>query len=137
MMFEKHLGTREPYMAKEKYISMKEAASLSGYTSDYVGQLIRGGKLPGKQVFSHVAWMTTQEALEEYMDNNKKGAPQTMPMSWTENIYASVDLPLVYKVILGLTITLAATFILFLVYILSVSFDKHIERSYQQKIEHI
>ena len=60
-------------MAKEKYISLKEAASLSGYTPDYVGQLIRRGKLPGKQVFSHVAWMTTEEALHAYIEKNKKG----------------------------------------------------------------
>ena len=61
-------------MAKEKYISLKEAAAMSGYSSDYVGQLIRGGKLPGKQVFSNVAWMTTEEAIYEYLENNKKSS---------------------------------------------------------------
>lgn len=124
-------------MAKEKYISMKEASALSGYTADYVGQLIRSGKLSGKQVFSHVAWMTTEDALEEYIDKNKKGNTPVVASNWIEKIATSVDLPLVYKVILGLTITLAATFILFLIYILSVSFDKHIDKSYQQKIERI
>lgn len=56
-----------------KYISLKEAAELSGYTPDYLGQLIRKGKLPGKQVYLNVAWMTTEEALKDYLDLNKIG----------------------------------------------------------------
>jgi hypothetical protein len=42
-----------------KYITLKEAAKISGYASDYIGQLIRRGKLPGKQIYCTVAWMTT------------------------------------------------------------------------------
>ena len=55
-------------MAKEKkYISLKDAARISGYSSDYIGQLIRNGKLEGRQVFSNVAWMTTEEAIHTYL----------------------------------------------------------------------
>lgn len=57
----------------KKYISLKEAAELSGYTPDYVGQLIRKGKLPGKKVYANVAWMTTAEDLEAYMEAVKNG----------------------------------------------------------------
>ena len=53
-------------MAKEKtFISLKEAAKMSGYSPDYVGQLIRGGKITGKQIFSNVAWVTTEDAILE------------------------------------------------------------------------
>jgi hypothetical protein len=122
-------------MAKEKYISLKEAASLSGYTPDYVGQLIRRGKLPGKQVFSHVAWMTTEDALQEYMENNRKGpAPQ---LNWTDKAISVIDIDTFYKVFLGAIIALVAMFILFLIYIVSVSIDRHIEKSYQQKVQQL
>lgn len=50
-------------------ISLKEAASISGYSADYIGQLIRAGKIPGKQVYVNIAWMTTAEAVMAY----KKG----------------------------------------------------------------
>jgi hypothetical protein len=47
-------------------ISLKEAAKLTGYTADYIGQLIRAGKIPGKQVYCNIAWMTTAKAVAEY-----------------------------------------------------------------------
>lgn len=46
---------------------------MSGYTPDYLGQLIRKGKLPGKQIYLNVAWVTTEEALSEYLEKNKTG----------------------------------------------------------------
>jgi hypothetical protein len=51
---------------EEKMITLKEAATISGYSSDYIGQLIRSGKLYGKQVYCNVAWMTTKEAILAY-----------------------------------------------------------------------
>lgn len=50
----------------EKYITLKEAATLSGYSADYIGQLIRQGKIPGKQVYTNITWMTTAEAVTAY-----------------------------------------------------------------------
>ena len=54
-----------------RYITLKEAAKISGYSPDYLGQLIRKGKLPGKQIYLNVAWVTTEKALEEYLEGNK------------------------------------------------------------------
>ncbi len=122
-------------MAKEKYISLKEAAAMSGYTADYVGQLIRRGKLPGKQVFSNVAWMTTEEAIQEYMELNNKSSAQAAPLGLKDKIAEAIDLETIYKVILGATIGLVAAFMLFLGYILSVSIEKHIDKTYEQKLE--
>jgi len=57
----------------KKHISLKEAAKLSGYSQDYLGQLIRNGKLPGKKVYVNVAWMTTEEDLRRYMGGSRNG----------------------------------------------------------------
>jgi len=59
-------------MLEEKnLISLKDAAKLSGYSPDYVGQLIRSGKIPGKQVYCNIAWMTTAEAVLSYKNKGK------------------------------------------------------------------
>ncbi len=123
-------------MAKEKYISLKEASEVSGYTADYVGQLIRSGKLPGKQVFSHVAWMTTEESLKEYMEKNKKSSTKNfVPL---KNIFSSFTNPVqLYKGVLLAVILVVALFTLLLIYITSVSIDRHIDRAYQQKLQSI
>ncbi len=62
-----------PEIPKEgaHYITLKEAAKISGYSPDYLGQLIRKGKLAGKQVYLNVAWVTTEKALRGYLEDNK------------------------------------------------------------------
>lgn len=52
-------------------LSLKEAAQLSGYSADYLGQLIRAGKIAGKQVYCNVQWMTTAEAVMDYKNKGK------------------------------------------------------------------
>jgi hypothetical protein len=54
-------------------ITLKEASKLSGYSPDYIGQLIRQGKLPGKQIYSAVSWVTTEEAVLSYVESGKSG----------------------------------------------------------------
>lgn len=64
---------------KHKFISLKEAAKISGYSSDYIGQLIRSGKILGKQVYYNIAWMTTAKAVLEYKQKEKhKKAGETV-----------------------------------------------------------
>lgn len=46
----------------KKYISSKRASQLTGYAKDYIGQLARGGKLPGTRVGR--AWYVDEEALK-------------------------------------------------------------------------
>jgi hypothetical protein len=55
-----------------EYITLKEAGEISGYSPDYVGQLIRRGKLEGKQVYANVAWVTTKDALRGYLAEKGK-----------------------------------------------------------------
>lgn len=59
-------------MGEEKWISLKEASKISGYSPDYIGELIRKGKIPGKQVICSVAWMTTKEAILDYRERQKR-----------------------------------------------------------------
>ena len=65
-----------PEEKRAGYISLKEASERFGYSQDYLGQLIRKGKIDGKLVYSHVAWVTTPEAVEKYIaltkDKRKK-----------------------------------------------------------------
>ena len=58
-------------MDEKVLISLKDAAKVSGYSADYIGQLIRGGKIPGKQVCCTVAWMTTVDAVMAYKSKGK------------------------------------------------------------------
>jgi len=62
-----------PEVPKEgtHYLTLKEASKISGYSPDYLGQLIRKGKLAGKQVYLNVAWVTTEKALRAYLEDNK------------------------------------------------------------------
>jgi len=52
-------------------ITLKEASKISGYSSDYIGQLIREGKISGKQVYSNIQWMTTAKEVLNYKNIKK------------------------------------------------------------------
>jgi hypothetical protein len=56
---------------KKKGLSLREAAQILGYTSDYIGCLIRKGRILGKKVYSGLAWSTTEEAIKEYQKKFK------------------------------------------------------------------
>jgi hypothetical protein len=56
-------------MDKNKLITLKEAAKISGYTPDYIGQLIRSGKIKGEKVYCQITWMTTEADLLVYKNN--------------------------------------------------------------------
>lgn len=52
-----------------KLISLKKAAKMSDYTTDYLGYLIREKKLWGKRVGRD--WFTTEESLKSYLLTKK------------------------------------------------------------------
>ena len=123
----------------DELISLKEAASLSGYSADYIGQLIRSGKISGKQVFSNVSWMTSEKAVREYIEKDKKKSePRTL--SLFERVSAGVSSPdaltTAYIWTSWFVTALCAVFVLLLVYIFSVSIDHKIEQRYLQSIHH-
>ena len=61
-------------MNEKDLISLKDAAKVSDYSADYIGQLIRAGKIPGKQVCCNVQWMTTADAVMAYKNKGKSDA---------------------------------------------------------------
>jgi hypothetical protein len=70
---------------KQKYISLKEAARISGYASDYIGYLIRENKIPGKKINSGITWLTTKDAIKKYqrLKNNTVNKKFKFPFSIT------------------------------------------------------
>jgi len=131
--------------SKEKYITLKEAAKISGYAPDYIGQLIRKGKLPGKQMYCTVAWMTTEESIKQYM---QKSAEKQENPSLTDKIQEKfqqiktrilleIKLAQLFKTILYFAIILSVIFSLLLFYIFSISIEKKIEQRALEKIENL
>ncbi len=121
-------------LRKEDLISLREAAKLSGYTPDYIGQLIRSGKLPGQQVFSSVAWMTTEEAVMAYMDKKR---PESKMAAFKDR-YLNLDLLTRTYVVAGWALfALLGLFILFLAYVVAVSIDHRIEQQSLQNLPYV
>jgi hypothetical protein len=127
-------------MSKETFITLKEASKISGFAPDYVGQLIRMGKIPGKQVYSNVAWVTTENAVLDYLQ--KKGESVKAPLSWrnmsehirrlqVDNKYEQY-ISKIFKVIVYLATFLLVLFGLLLFYIFSVTLDKHLDQRASQ-----
>ena len=50
-----------------KYLSLKTAAQLYGYTRDHLGLMIRQGKLKGKKLGNY--YVTTNDLMIEYIKN--------------------------------------------------------------------
>jgi hypothetical protein len=123
-------------MAKEKtFISLKEAAKMSGYSPDYVGQLIRGGKITGKQIFSNVAWVTTEDAILEYLQKEKKGksSTDTPPIRVIDMIFSAEGLALTYAIVSWVAIAIFGLFIVFLISVFAISVDNTVNQKYIQQ----
>lgn len=109
---------------RDKFITLKEAAKISGYSPDYLGQLIRKGKLPGKQIYLNVAWVTTEAAVREHM--NKNAIPGNEAGKWSRMMesfkkwriaHSSTDYMLrMARRVIYLVIILLFIFVAFLIY---------------------
>jgi uncharacterized protein involved in cysteine biosynthesis len=101
------------------YLTLKEASELTPYTPDYIGQLIRAGKIEGKQVYSNVAWVANESSLRSYLDQKGKGSQLS-----TET--AVHDFPELARPLLYIVIVFAALFLIILIHVLSVTIDRAI-----------
>ena len=114
----------EQRRAQEKgYITLKEAADISNYSPDYVGQLIRAGKIEGQQVYSNVAWVTTEASVREYLAAKNKSFHKPEVASNVTETAENFSLYILY-----LVVGLLAVSLITLLYIFAVSLDKAIER---------
>jgi hypothetical protein len=121
----------------EGHITLREASKISGYTPDYVGQLIRKGKLYGRQVYINVAWVTTEEALREYMEKEKSGGGAVEEVSrsvmalWQRTInrfLSEARLSLLLRGVLYFSMSIAIFFAIILFYVLSVNIEQSLQR---------
>ena len=62
----------------DELISLREAASFSGYTTNHLRLLISHGDLWAKKIDSF--WVTTEQAIQYYMDiKSNYGRPKKNP----------------------------------------------------------
>ncbi len=121
-----------------KYISLKEAASMSGYSADYIGQLIRSGKLEGKQVFSNISWMTTEDAIRAYLEKDKKITPKESYLYRTKEYFSSSDgLNTIYIAVSWVAIVLFVTFLVVLIGMIAISIDHRLEKKALEKAQYV
>ena len=122
---------------KDEYISLREAAAIAGYTPDYMGQLIRSGKLQGKQVFANVAWMTTEEAVRGYVEQKKGRQAQKEATGQTlmQSFQREIESPRIVKRLSIALIILSVAFMLLLFYIFSTSLDQRLNQRAMERIE--
>ena len=59
------LAMDELVISDKRYISTRRAGKEHGYHSDYIGQLIRGGKVQGQKVGR--SWYVDEESLAQYL----------------------------------------------------------------------
>lgn len=79
----------------KRYISTRRAARQHGYHSDYMGQLIRSGKVAGQKVGR--AWYIEEESLAVYL--GKAPAPVAAPVKVAPAPVLQAPEPVVGKVI--------------------------------------
>jgi excisionase family DNA binding protein len=58
----------------DELISLVEAADLCGLSSDHLRRLAREGELWGKKIGRN--WVTTAQAVREYLARNRKPGPK-------------------------------------------------------------
>jgi excisionase family DNA binding protein len=56
------------------WISVKEAAEYTGYTTRHIRHLLTNGLVEGKKFGRD--WFTTKEALDKYLATNPRPGPQ-------------------------------------------------------------
>lgn len=118
---------------KENYITLKEAAEVSGYSSDYIGQLIRQGKLPAKKIYSNIAWLTTEDAVLKYIDKvEARGNLASKVIDKSTQVGRLIKINLdpfrMYKFLSYLGILIAGLLFLIIFYIFSNVVDDKIEK---------
>src|SRR3989338_8800619 len=58
------------FFDNKKYISVKEASSLTGYSKDYIGQLCRGNKVDSKRIGR--VWYVTHDSILSHKNSGAK-----------------------------------------------------------------
>lgn len=110
------------------YLTLKEASLRTEYTPDYIGQLIRAGKIEGKQVYSNVAWVANESSLRNYLELKGKESRLGSQSQTFVGEFPDLLRPILYTVI-----AITAVFLVVLVHVLSVTIDRAIASSMQDE----
>lgn len=121
-------------MNEKALISLKDASKVSGYSADYIGQLIRAGKIPGKQVCCNVQWMTTVDAVMAYKNKGKADAKlsfkEKLANRWRMLVMEISIIKLFFKTFkysLPLLLVIIISFSLLSFYIIYMILDKSVD----------
>jgi hypothetical protein len=120
-----------------EYITLKEAAKISGYSADYIGQLIRKGKIRGRQVYTNIAWVTTKEDLRAYLNGERiseESESNTITRSvgpwavanFTPRTFLILRIVFIFIAVISLGVSL------FLLYVIFSASDAHAYASLQE-----
>ncbi len=122
----------------EGYITLKEASELFGYSPDYIGQLIRKGKIEGKQVYANVAWMTTKNSLDEYLSRERGVAQSTERAPFFERtmrVLLRDETVRITKWMLTALIPVLVILAMLEFYFISISIDRKLTLDAQHRLE--
>lgn len=120
----------------EGYITLKEASEIFGYSPDYIGQLIRKGKIEGKQVYANVAWMTTSDSLEKYLEREKGASNEkdnALRPSLANRLFSEKGMFIVLWALRAL-IPLLVILLLFVFYFISITIDHRLSLRAEQRL---
>jgi hypothetical protein len=122
------------------YITLKEASELFGYTPDYIGQLIRKGRIEGKQVYANVAWMTTEASIKEYLSREKsvsktEGERPLLIDRATKAMFSEKGTPVLVWILRAAIVALVVVF-MFVFYFLSIAIDHKLARNAERMLEY-
>ncbi|MFA6414413.1 MAG: helix-turn-helix domain-containing protein [Candidatus Paceibacterota bacterium] len=67
----------EILIGEKKYVSSKQAAKLTGYAKDYVGQLCREGRVPARLVGR--SWYVLESAIHDHRFNEQSEEKESQP----------------------------------------------------------
>jgi hypothetical protein len=127
----KNQASKQEEQTPRGFITLREASSISGYAPDYIGQLIRKGKLYGKQVSYNVAWVTTKDALLDYLEHGRE-EKEGSDHGWRRKLANAAvveELGLrIERYIAVMGVFLFGAFALFLMYVFSVQIDQLLAR---------
>jgi len=67
---------KKPHLFNKK-LTLKQASRISGYSPDYIGQLLRTEKLKGKRIKTQVSWLVEKQNIENYRDGREERQSNT------------------------------------------------------------
>ncbi len=117
-----------------EYLTLKQASERFGYSPDYIGQLIRKGKIEGKQIVANVAWVTTEAAMRDYISGNTPLSSAATRVPFADRFFSPRIVILLTWFLRAATILLVLSGLL-VFYFLSITINDHLARAAERRLE--